>query len=380
MPPDAPLISVSDHLYEVPEMFAEWPQGLAEDAPRVVDIPGGEAWRFGDRVVPLSRFRVHDHEDPTSPRRAACVEEIPLELRDPRARLSAMDRDDVQTHVLFPQSLGFAGEQLLRLPTAAARAEACRAYNRYVQERYCALAPQRLVHVAVVPMADPRAAAGELEECVRRGSRGVSLPCNPQALGLPSWHESEHWDPLLDVATEAGIPVFLHIGTMGAADFDYPSHHGSTPGGPMGALLTLANLDAMTAVVELAYSPVLVKHPHIRLVALEAGCAWLPYLLERIDFFWSNRGDLGRGPGTVRGMPPSELIGPALMLGFIDDAAGIRIRHEVGVERMMWMSDFPHGDGPWPRSRAHVDAMLGDVPANEATAIAGGNAAKLLRL
>src|SRR5262249_8399349 len=154
-------------------------------------------------------------------------------------------------------------------------------------------------------------------------------------LGLPSWHEP-HWDPLLDAAVECDVPVFIHIATMRAPTDAPHVAHGSTPGGPLGVLLTVMNLDAMTAVVEIAFSPVLVRHPRLRVVVLEGGAAWFPYLCERIDVFWGNRGERGRGPGTVRDRPPSELVEQAVSLGFIEDPAAIRSRADVGVHRMLW--------------------------------------------
>ena len=66
--------------------------------------------------------------------------------------------------------------------------------------------------------------------------------------------------------------------------------------------------------------------------------------------------------------------------GFIDDPAAVRNRAEIGVSRMMWMSDFPHEDGFWPNNRARLTALLADVPDDEARAIAGGNSAALLRI
>jgi predicted TIM-barrel fold metal-dependent hydrolase len=382
LPPDAPLISISDHLVEVPEIF----DGVSaarrtEDLPHVVDLgaDAGEAWVFGDVIVPVRNIPLLRAEPDVEPGQAGRVADIPAALREPAARLAAMDRDDVRTHVLFPQVIGFAGEQLLNLADSAMRVAACRAYNDYVAEVYHAAAPTRLLHVAVVPMDDADLAAKELHRAAAAGARGVTLPCNPAMLGLPSWHEPR-WDPLLDAAVEHDVPVFCHIATMRPGGGGPFGVHGSTPGAPIGVITTLSNLDVMTAVTELAFSPVLVRHPDLRIVVVEGGAGWLPYLRERIDFSWGVRGDRARGPGTVRDRPPSQLLERALILAFIDDPAGIRLRDEIGVSRLVWMSDFPHEDGMWPHSRAQVTQLLGDVPEPEARAFTAGNAAALLHL
>src|SRR5262245_53496280 len=94
LPDDAPLISVSDHLFEVPEMFAGvLPANHADDAPHVVDLGGGagEAWVFGDVVLPVSRMPLVLDEGASEPGHASRIADVPDALRTPEGRLSVMD-------------------------------------------------------------------------------------------------------------------------------------------------------------------------------------------------------------------------------------------------------------------------------------------------
>ena len=110
---------------------------------------------------------------------------------------------------------------------------------------------------------------------------------------------------------------------------------------------------------------------------MEGGAGWLPYLTERIDFFWRYEHALGNE--TVRDRPPSRLL-DRITAAFIDDPSAIRQRDEIGIDRMAWISDFPHPDGFWPHSRQALALALRDVDDDDARAIAGGNAATLLGL
>ena len=56
------------------------------------------------------------------------------------------------------------------------------------------------------------------------------------------------------------------------------------------------------------------------------------------------------------------------------------MRHEIGVENMMWGSDYPHPEGSWPVTRQQqIDALHG-VPDQEIRAMLGGNAAEFYGL
>ncbi len=62
------------------------------------------------------------------------------------------------------------------------------------------------------------------------------------------------------------------------------------------------------------------------------------------------------------------------------DKDSLEQRHDVGVENIMWSTDFPHPASTWPNSRAVVESMMADIPADEAQLIVAGNAARVYGL
>jgi hypothetical protein len=110
-------------------------------------------------------------------------------------------------------------------------------------------------------------------------------------------------------------------------------------------------------------------------VVLEAGISWIPFLTERLDYFWARQGSTAGGPE-----PPSQRLGRQVLAAFIDDPAGMGMIDDVGVERVLWQSDFPHPDSAWPDSRGRLARSLAGVADAKAAAIAEGNARTLLRL
>src|SRR5699024_5581767 len=61
---------------------------------------------------------------------------------------------------------------------------------------------------------------------------------------------------------------------------------------------------------------------------------------------------------------------------FISDDAGIAARHVIGVDKIMFESDYPHSDSNWPHTRKVLAESLVDVPDAEAEAMCEGNARK----
>jgi hypothetical protein len=55
----------------------------------------------------------------------------------------------------------------------------------------------------------------------------------------------------------------------------------------------------------------------------------------------------------------------------------VAARKELGPDRFMWGSDYPHDEGTWPYTREHLRSRFHDVPKAELRDLLAGNAAKL---
>ena len=71
---------------------------------------------------------------------------------------------------------------------------------------------------------------------------------------------------------------------------------------------------------------------------------------------------------------PSEYLREFIYWGFVNDPFGVKVRHDVGVDRAMWSSDFPHSVTTWPDSSAAIDTMFDGVPADETARMVCHNA------
>ena len=124
-------------------------------------------------------------------------------------------------------------------------------------------------------------------------------------------------------------------------------------------------------------SGVFQRFPKLRVGAIEFEVLWAPYFMGRIDNVYKERAIGTSGYRFKSDALPSDFFRSNIFISFQEDDLGIRLRHEVGVENLMWGSDYPHAESTFPRSREIVDRILKDVPEDEKALIAGENTARL---
>ena len=69
-----------------------------------------------------------------------------------------------------------------------------------------------------------------------------------------------------------------------------------------------------------------------------------------------------------------------MALTFMDDVVGLGMRHRIGVENILWSTDFPHPATTWPNSVETVARQFADVPDAERELITAGNARRIYGL
>ena len=100
--------------------------------------------------------------------------------------------------------------------------------------------------------------------------------------------------------------------------------------------------------------------------------------MQRLDHSWRKDRFLERGGAIPE--PPSFYFRRQVHATFQEDRVGIELRGSIGVGNLMWASDFPHSDSPWPRSREVVERDFAGVPAHETERITARTCAELYGL
>jgi predicted TIM-barrel fold metal-dependent hydrolase len=119
-----------------------------------------------------------------------------------------------------------------------------------------------------------------------------------------------------------------------------------------------------------------VKHPGLKIAMSEGGIGWVAMLHDRLENIVDRSGYGDYFSGDLR---PAEVLHRNFWFCTIDDPSTICTRDTVGVEHIMFETDYPHGDGTWPDSQAVFDRFYGALPADEIAMISHENAAALYR-
>jgi predicted TIM-barrel fold metal-dependent hydrolase len=371
LPTDAQIVSVDDHVIEHPTVWTDrLPQGLREDGPRIALAPdGNQTWIYEGEVAGNFALNAVAGKDPKDfgidPR--SYYDMLPG-CHDISERIKDMDLEGVWAQLCFPNMGGFAGGVFARSKDRSLGLECVRAYNDFIIEEWCAAYPDRQIPLAMTPYWDVDATVAEIHRVAAKGAKSITFPELPDRLGLPSWH-SDHWDPVLAAASEAALPLSLHFGSGGA-----PQTSPEAMGSNLTVGISLFGLNSVTATAELLLSPVFHKFPNLKVALSEGGIGWIPYIVERIDYVWERH----RWYNAVnRDVRPSELFKDHLFGCFISDNAGVMARDLIGVDNIMFESDYPHSDSQWPHTRKILENVMADVPDEDAHKMVEWNARKL---
>jgi predicted TIM-barrel fold metal-dependent hydrolase len=297
-------------------------------------------------------------------------------LSDPDLRLRDQDRDGVQAEVLY----GILGSST-RMNDPEAAVEMIRVYNDWLAD-FCETHPERFAGLACIPTTPMEAAVAEVERVAKRGAvRGVDVATTPD---MPPLYDPS-WNPLWDAVDATGLP--LHFHTVGGRMPDavrktlFGGAWGETIATPLDHRVARAGfavhisgfqIHMSTILMSLIYGGVLERHPRLRVVIGEGGIGWIPYVLDHMDLEWEDQfKDLGLG------MRPSDYWRRQCRATYQSDRIGITLLDELGVDTVMWGSDFPHPDGVWPDSSEVIARELGHLPAGVRHKITCGNAAAL---
>jgi predicted TIM-barrel fold metal-dependent hydrolase len=262
--------------------------------------------------------------------------------RDRAARLELMDRQGLEAALLFP-TLGVGMQEALRHDIPALHA-AFSAFNTWLDEDWGFSRPDgRLFAAPMLTLADPELAAAEVERVLGMGARIVVLVPGPvptehgyQSPGLPDY------DPVWARLEEAGVPVALHAGLGGTAQYTkfWERPTGQFEGFrhsafPLVAFEDRGIVETFTALIcHGAFS----RFPRLRWVSIENGAMWVPDLLRHL------KAGYGKMPFAFEEDPVEAFHERVWVSPFYEDDMDM-LADLLGVDRLLFGSDFPHAEG-----------------------------------
>jgi predicted TIM-barrel fold metal-dependent hydrolase len=363
------ILSSDSHVFEPPDLWAKRiDAAFRHRAPRIVRIDDAdeiviEADQVLSGIGLISNAGARFDAPETISGRGR-FEDVPRGGYDPEQHLADMRLDGVAGEVLYPSQ----GLFYFRVADPALMSAIFRAYNDWLAE-FCRTDPARLKGIAMINVDDVHDAIAELERAARLGLAGAMISEYPLEHRR---YDQPDYEPFWAAAESLGMPLSLHTATRrqgkirGACD---KTLRDAT------SRATKAFLPALS-MCDMIFSGVFERHPRLTLAIVEFELAWAPHVLAAMDYTYRERHEeaIYRFKGDTR---PSDFFRENVVLSFQEDAIGIRLRDVIGVDNMMWGSDYPHSESTFPQSRKILAEILSGVPEPEQAKIVGGNAARV---
>jgi predicted TIM-barrel fold metal-dependent hydrolase len=300
----------------------------------------------------------------------------------PQQRIQEQDADGIDGELLFASEA-----RNPKIRDKDAFLAIIRAFNDYFIEEYCAAAPERLIGVAVMPDIGADENIAEMKRCKEKGFKAVRLHTFPSGGNYPTAEDDRFYAAALDL----DMPITIHTSFPRRTDERdvYLMKYPKDPQGeerPFDFLQRLArhgiyHCGAVEA-TQLIFTGVFDRFPKLRIYWAENNIGWIPYFYQQMDQTYRVNCNWAE---ELLGLPklkklPSEYLREHAYWGVFDDPIGIELRHMVGVDKIMWSTDFPHIVTRWPKSRELVEEQFAGVPEDERRKMLAGNAVKFFHL
>jgi predicted TIM-barrel fold metal-dependent hydrolase len=345
--------------------------------PRVIELEDNgrkvERWTVDGRVQGggVVNCPAVMHERQYYPKR---WEEVPPKVYDPAERTRALDEDGIDAKVLFPntpvQGLSFAfGDPEYEVACVEAYNDALGAWAE-VSDRY--------IPLALLPYLSPiEVVIAQVERAVKHGHRGICMLAEPSlAVKGGKSLRDPYWDPLWDTCQELGIPINWHGSAGVGGTLSVPRWKGYSERQYHTVSTGRNCMTACQLLPYLFFSGILDRYPRLTFACAETGAGWITSILEGCDHEWERRHLWTEGILTR----PSEAFRRQVYVDFWFEQSGIALRHLIGVDNIMWESDYPHITSTYPNSWEHVERSLTGVPEDERKKLLYGNLMRLYKL
>ena len=359
------LISADSHVNEPADVFVpRVPAHLRDRAPRVERFEKGDAWIFEHAPEPLP-FGLNACAGQDTALRQAWVrfEDIRAGGWDPKVRLQEIDRSGVDAEVMYPTpriSHGIFSTEDPELHLAIVRA-----YNDWLDE-YCSYDLERFRALPILPNRGHADALAEIERVGARASTGgFVIGAFPGGTLSPQPED----DVVFAALAERDLPLHIHVSLNLAVPVPAPAGGGIGLPAGTGSRRFAGAAEPLT---EMILTGVFDRVPGLKTVFAEVDCGWVPYFKEQADDGFSRY----RFKWNIKRLP-SEYVRDHAWFTYVTDGYGIDNRYRIGVDKILWSSDYPHGNSNYPDVWPPTNASMSGVSDEDRHAILAGNAMSL---
>ena len=281
---------------------------------------------------------------------------------DSSARLAAMDEDGVECEVMYSE-FDFTSKVY---HVKDVWQECATAYNNTLNE-FASVDPKRILITYQLPLIDIDYATSEVFRLADLGARSIQIPNFPPEVGMPDYHD-KRYEKLFHAFEETGVVVANHL-TLKNGLWEVFRRDPTPQKGIFTALPGFAIAETLCWYI---FTGVLERHPKMKVVFVEPGLFWLPGFIRFLDGRMDGHYDFPEMKEL-----PSTYFKNQMAATFVHEPEGVELRHEIGLNNVLWSTDFPHPCCNWPNAGAKIEAQFEGVPEEEVHAITWQNGADM---
>jgi predicted TIM-barrel fold metal-dependent hydrolase len=356
LPEGTVVFSADNHISLAADIFYErFPEDLKEKAPRIWYEDGAyQVGRKGQSFLPGDFSAVLMQYDDLPGAASTNIE----------ARIQELREDGVEKELAFPNAV----LALFHYPDKKLRELVFRIYNEYIAE----LQERSAGHfygAGLINWWDPKGTRQTLDELKSLGLKTFLMPLSPgnDDNGHVIDYSSSAMNAVWDEIEDAGLPVTHHIGE---SQPKCPSEVNSV------AVAMMVNIDSFREMFsKYIFGGILDRHPRLRVGWFEGGIAWVPPALQDAEHVLASYRHM------LKHHPEHEIRrywDTHMWASFMVDGLGLNQIDEIGIDKVMWSSDYPHHESTFGYSERSLAAVVDAVGPEDAVRVVSGNIRRFL--
>ncbi|MEO8695952.1 MAG: amidohydrolase family protein [Acidimicrobiales bacterium] len=318
-------------------------------------------------------------------------------------RLRLMDDMGIYAQVIYPNGVGFSSNHIFAIDDLADRTLILQTYNDFFVDIQVE-SKNRLFPQAILPIWDMELTLKEMTRLLDKGIRGFTLSDKPELLGLPELPES-YFAPMWDLFNESGAVANFHIGSgrrkeekeavikdfVGAGvppemSQEIVANPSTVPNFAwrsfgtqrrMTIFMSSVQTSNMRIIANLCMSNLFDRYPKLQIVSAESGIGWVPFLLESLEYAFSDYVVDASELAQAQRRPTEYFRDHIYVMFWFENSGPQKLIEEIGVNNILVETDVPHPTCLFPNARDQFAKSLAGVSDHARRRILQDNGAEL---
>lgn len=372
------IVDTDTHIVEPPDLFtSRAPAGMKDKLPYVKrDADGVDRWFIGDRNCGTLGGNVirKDNNKLLGRLSFPTLEESHAGGHELKPRLKAMDDMGVYAQICFQNSGITQAGTLMSLDDKELALTILKLFNDFNAD-WQRESGERLFPMAHLPFWDQAELEKEARRCIDMGLRGFVLPDTPERVGVPSFMH-DYWTPFLEMCEATGTPLNFHLNA--AIDPNSLTWEGFAFEQQLSVVATMFSIGNAATLGNWMVSGRLDRHPGLKIGLIESGMGWVPFAIEALEHQFDEM--LPSKRGILHKRPWQYFRDHFWCTFWFETVAPKQLLETIGVDNVMFETDFPHPTSLYPGVQEHLVDVLGGYDYAVKKKVLQDNAVKLYNL